>query len=254
VHEKIRHLQDAGVTMVNHPEKFGGVMTELLSRGYNVQQAVRHRHTQRRTLHTSTRQHSSLASRHKNTSTFVQKRTFFISDRGGLKICHETQPPVQQVAADERMKLTIAFNRTSRTPVILVQQQPNGEVYSFQLDYRDPRSVKNQKSITEAAQQISRHPSVAADIEKLILRMYEEVYIKDEALMLEMTIAEGPEGWTITDTNFAFDDATKRAESQQTRLESFREVDKEDPAALQAQKNGIVYVRLEGDGNIGTLV
>lgn len=240
--------------MVNHPEKFGGVMKQLLSRGHNVQQAVAHYHTQRRTLHTHTRQQSRLASRHKHTSPFVQKRTFFVSIQGGLEICHEIQPPVQQNVAGEQTKLIIAFDRTLRSPAMLVQRQPNGEIHSFQLDYREPRSVKNQKNITEAAQKISRQPRVATDMEKLILRMYEEVYIKDEALMLEMTITEGSVGWTITDTNFAFDDATKRAETQQARLESFREVNKEDPAAIQAQKDGIVYVRLEGDGNIGTLV
>lgn len=42
---KHRILEDAGVTMVDHPEKFGGVMKELLAKsGRNVQKIVRGLH------------------------------------------------------------------------------------------------------------------------------------------------------------------------------------------------------------------
>lgn len=45
VETKHRILEDAGVTMVDHPEKFGGVMKELLAKsGRNVQKIVRGLH------------------------------------------------------------------------------------------------------------------------------------------------------------------------------------------------------------------
>lgn len=239
--------------MVNHPEKFGGVMKTLLSRNFHTQK-FKQGHHQKRTLHTDSA--IQRQSRRRNTQTINSscKRNFYLSNRGGLELCQQPDQPSSSDAQVQRKKLTLAFDRTTRSPTILIQHLPDGQVREFPFDYQALICDERCSDIVAAARAFSDSPKVATEIENLVVRSFKEVYVKMEALMLEMVIVEDENGWAITDTNFAFDDAVKRSEVQQGMLDRFRETKNEDCAAVEAQKDGIVYVRLAGDGNIGTLV
>jgi succinyl-CoA synthetase alpha subunit len=53
---------------------------------------------------------------------------------------------------------------------------------------------------------------------------------------------------------FGFDDAAYRSCGRQADLQQLRDVVAEDPAEIEAEKNGIVYIKLERAGAVGTLV
>lgn len=85
-----------------------------------------------------------------------------------------------------------------------------------------------------------------------LLAMFKET----EAYNLHTVISADPQTQEITvnEAKFQLDDAAFRSAKRQSNLHALREVDKEDPEEIEAEKDGIVYIKLDTAGaNIGTL-
>ncbi|KAJ4295815.1 hypothetical protein N0V88_004517 [Collariella sp. IMI 366227] len=75
-----------------------------------------------------------------------------------------------------------------------------------------------------------------------------------EAFLLFVSIVERLGELKVVSARFGFDDAAFRSSGRQAELHSLRDVDAEDPAERNAERDGIVYIKLAGDGKVGTLV
>lgn len=123
---KIRHLEDAGVTVVNHPAKFGDAMKRLLgnsgraSTGPSVTGA-----SQRRGIHTTSRRIRPMArSQGPRFTNSVQKRSLYIKENLALDMLRENGVNAAPYSGKGvRRLLAVAVNRTTRTRASLLLLQ-----------------------------------------------------------------------------------------------------------------------------------
>lgn len=255
---KIRHLEDAGVTVVNHPAKFGDAMKRLLgnsgraSTGPSVTGA-----SQRRGIHTTSRRIRPMArSQGPRFTNSVQKRSLYIKENLALDMLRENGVNAAPYSGKGvRRLLAVAVNRTTRTPCIIASpasniEQAHVEAKSFPFDYRrgfDPLNVPavvSHLGLSHAAHQ---------PVLKLINSLF-DMYVKKEAFLLETTFVERLGELKVVGANFGFDDAAFRSTKRQADVHALRAIEEEHAQEVEAEKDGIVYIKLAGDGNIGTLV
>ncbi|EON61030.1 hypothetical protein W97_00240 [Coniosporium apollinis CBS 100218] len=253
---KHRILEDAGVTMVDHPEKFGGVMKELLAKsGRNVQKIEKSAANQRRGYHTQRRMPSAGFPYRSTTSIAslgTQRRGLFLSatqaadmlSEHGIKISPSTES-----AVDSHL-LSITIDRQSRSPCILASpttapSQNHRRAKRFPFDYRQGPSQSTLQDALAHLQLDAAPPVAKATAMKLMQTLW-SIYKEKEALTLTVHLAVDTESDSlrISNPSFHFDDAAFRSNNRQAELHALRDLSREDPTEVEAERDGIVYVKL----------
>lgn len=257
--EKVKAFQEAGVTMVNHPAKFGEVMKTLLgqsgraSSGAAVTSGVpgqkRGVHTMARRVRLSTALKPMLSAQQKRTLYISQDHAFDLLRQHGISTSNSLGHATQHL-------LAVAIDRTNKCPTIIVSPTAvesdiiPAETRSYPFDYQ---TGFDKSLIPQIALHLNIHPSAQASLETLLTRLV-GLFMEKEAFLLETKIVEHLGGLEVTAAHFGFDDAAFRSTKRQADIHGLRQVDAEDPAEIEAEKEGIVYIKYDGEGNIGTLV
>lgn len=253
---KIKALSDAGVTIVNHPAKFGDAMKTLLgnsgraSTGSTTKGA-----SQRRGMHTMRRIRPRTVSLPKILTT-LQKRCLSIREDLALDLLRERGINAGAYSGKGRKRmLAIAVDRATRSPCIIASpaSEPTesyGEIRQFPFDYRQGFDASLVPAIAEHLQLSN---SSKDSLPKLINGLV-DLYMKKEAFLLETMFVERLGELKVVSANFGFDDAAFRSTKRQADIHALRHLEDEDVQEVEAEKDGIVYIKLAGDGNIGTLV
>lgn len=255
---KIKHLEDAGVTVVNHPAKFGHAMKVLLGNsGRASGGAVTTGSSQRRGMHTISRriqpQTRPVASR---SSVSVQKRSLYIKENLALDMLRERGINAAEYSGSGRRRLlAMSVDRPSLSPCIIASpasdpEQAHAEAKSFPFDYEKGFDPSN---VSALAQHLQLGQSAQPSLLKLINRLF-DLYVTKEAFLLETMFVERLGDVKVVGARFGFDDAAFRSAQRQADVQALRATEDEDAHELEAEKEGIVYIKLAGDGNIGTLV
>ncbi|KAL2879491.1 hypothetical protein SGCOL_005098 [Colletotrichum sp. CLE4] len=163
----------------------------------------------------------------------------------------------ETVNSEKKWYLAITFDRENYCPTIIASKfggvaiekiaaQHPDELHTFQFEFTE--------GITSGlADKVSRCLGASAketeDLKDILGRLYKLFTTKDATLLEIKTLASSPEGGLIcTDAKFSFDDA---AAKRQTSLFAERDTDHEIPEEVEAEKYGLVYVRMDGDiGNV----
>jgi succinyl-CoA synthetase alpha subunit len=151
--------------------------------------------------------------------------------------------------------LAVAVDRANLSPCIIASPannpgDPHAEAKKFPFDYQSGFDVSQVPAIAEHLQ--LGHSSKDS-LPKLINGLV-ELYMKKEAFLLETMFVERLGDLKVVSARFGFDDAAYRSTKRQSDIHALRRVEDEDPQELDAEKVGIVYIKLAGDGYIGTLV
>lgn len=250
---KIKAFRDVGVTMVNHPAKFGDAMKTLLGQsGRASTGAAVTGAGQRRSMHTLARR---LRPTSNVSSTAQQKRTLYISHEHASDLLRERGINVSNdsTAKNQRL-LSISIDRTAKSPSIVVsatteESQIYAKTKTFPFDYRTGVGALQFSAIAEAIGLPNAQEPLKALINKLVT-----LYMEKEAFLLETHVVERLGNLEVVNTHFGFDDAAFRSTKRQADIHGLRAIDSEDPHEIEAEKDGIVYIKFAGNGNIGTLV
>lgn len=276
-HEKYSVLQEAGATMVDHPENFGGVIKTLLEQsGRDVRKIQANAASQqKREYHTLRRSQASLraASRPFRSagSTPVSRqqiRSLFIDE--GLRSV-PLYPYLRSidglsVSMDEAPKdghyLGVIVDRTERSPCIVAA--PTADVSAidqrvkrFPYDWREGPS---ESVISQAIEhlQLGSAPITAKRQAQSLIANLARMYKEKEATILSGCISVGGSGnlkLHQPSITLMFDDSAYKSGKRQEDVHRLRQKDQEDLAEIEAEKDGIVYVRLnDPNASIGTLV
>lgn len=255
---KIKHLEDAGVTIVNHPAKFGDAMKSLLGKsGRASTGSATTGASQRRGMHTTSRRIRPMTrSDPSRLANKVQKRNLYISEDLALDMLREqgTNAAAYSGSGKRRM-LAVAVNRTTRSPCIIASPRGDpGQAHegakTFSFDYQRGFDPLNLPAV---AQHLELNHTAHQSLLKLINSLF-ALYVKKEAFLLEATFVERLGELKVVGANFGFDDAAFRSTKRQADVHALRDIENEDPREVEAEKDGIVYINLPGNGNIGTLV
>jgi succinyl-CoA synthetase alpha subunit len=252
---KIKALERAGVTMVNHPEKFGGAMKTLFGKSGRASSGVSITESQKRGVHTM-RARPSAASQNKQTSTSNHKRCLHIREEFALDLLRERGINASQYSGTGRRRmLAVGVDRSNRSPCIIASpasdpKNPHSEAKSFAFDY-----TKGFDPIRAAAvaEHLQLGNSARDSLPKLINGLI-DLFKKKEALLLETLFVERLGDLKVVGANFNFDDAAFRSTKRQADIHALRRLEDEDPQEIEAEADGIVYIKFTGEGNIGTLV
>ncbi|KAK0250964.1 hypothetical protein LTS09_013855 [Friedmanniomyces endolithicus] len=282
--EKYAVLEAAGATMVQHPEDFGGVMKTLLSQsGRDVgkivgnaqkQQQKRGYHTmRRRPVSTLRRQPSRIAA----DAIKQQHRSLLL---GPDQAPAPLEPYLSQAgvslsdteAPKDAFHLGVTVDRTARSPCLAVSpsthpSQLSQRLRHFPYDWREGPTDATIKSAI-AHMQLDAAPPAARAQTTALLRALANMYTDKEAVTLSAAVSIDTTSGDLvlhqTTLHLQFDDAAFRSCNRQEDIHSLRRKNLEDPAELEAENHGIVFLTLPSpaassstaaqEPNIGTLV
>ncbi|KAL2872017.1 putative succinyl-CoA synthetase subunit alpha [Aspergillus lucknowensis] len=251
--EKYKALERAGAVMVNHPEKFGEGMKTLLDRSRTPGSSSSFRN-QKRGLHTMRR--VAVENRQPSIQK-LQARTLYVKQFQALEMLKKKGVSVNggaQSVSDLFFCLTI--DRTSLSPTLIASSSAGFEPSSsarLPFVYTTEKFDAGNPLIAAAAAQLQLPESSHAKLAELVQTLW-QIYKEKEAFTLEVRASYASETLEVRGARFGFDDAAFRSSGRQEDVHRLRNVAEEVPEEVEAEKDGIVYVKLEGEGSIGTLV
>ncbi|CAK3961973.1 succinyl- ligase [ADP-forming] subunit alpha, mitochondrial [Lecanosticta acicola] len=274
--QKYSILQEAGATMVDHPEKFGGVMKTLLQQSGRDVNKIQANVQQKRGYHTWRRspamaratQRPRLNAGLAQQQQQQQKRSLFIAPELIPVPLYPYLSKIQGVslsldqAPNDGYYLGILVDRTERCPAIVVaptadETAIDAHVKRFPYDWAKGPTDAQINEAMEYLQMGSAPQNAKQQVHELI-DSFAKMYKEKEAIILTGCVSIGGSGNlkihqpSIT---LMFDDSAYRSSKRQEDVHRLRQKDQEDPAELEAEQDGIVYVRLPDEqANIGTLV
>jgi succinyl-CoA synthetase alpha subunit len=186
----------------------------------------------------------------------VHKRNLYIRENLALNLLRESNINVSEYSGQGNKRLlAVGIDRKNLSPCIIASpasdpEQPHVGAKKFPFDYRkgfDPSSTQ------EIAEYLQLDQSAKESLLKVINGLV-DLFMQKEAFLLETTIVEQAGDVKVVGAHFGFDDAAFRSTKRQADVHALRRTEDEDAQELEAEKDGIVYIKLAGDGNIGTLV
>ncbi|KJF60641.1 succinate-CoA ligase, alpha subunit [Coccidioides immitis RS] len=254
---KIKALQDAGAVIVDHPEKFGEGMKTLL--GSSAKRPVFEDSTpriarQQRGFHTLRRPQILRSS-----SISAQRRSLYLQQSDSFVLLKERNIPVRESNEPGAFFLGVSIDRTAHSPSFIASPTIDAKRYiesakKFPFEYGKREFSANSAEI----QAIAAHVGLAEPVQKSLSTLLEaltDIFMTKEAFSLETKVAVSSAGaLEVQGARFGFDDAAYRSAKRQEDIHKLRNKELEVPEEVEAEKDGIVYVRLEGEGTIGTLV
>lgn len=283
--EKYKILQNAGVTMVDHPENFGEVMKTLLSESGQdpkeiMKDAAKQERNQqnvsgeqKRGYHTSTKRPLAETQRLARQAVQQKRGMVFKSDQAlsvletylssveNLSISQE-EPP-----AGQGFYVSVAIDRTSRQPALAIAptidiKDLRAKLRHFPYNYlQGPSDSILEEAVSHACPSApsSAHPQL-----KTLLQALATTHRHKEAVTLATTLTLTPSTQNPTLTlhlptlHAQFDPSAPKSASRQLDLATLSQQNPtQNPDELTAEADGIVLVRLDSDNpaaNIGTLV
>ena len=250
--------------MVDHPEKFGGVMKTLLSQsGRDPSKIVQAAESQRRAYHTSTRRPGlSQLARHQQ----QQRRNLLLrSDQapGPLEpYLSETKNVslTTDPAPDNAFYVGLTVDRSERQPCIRTSPvtdvtQFREKAIRFPFDQRQPPP----QDLIDAAIAHTGAPATAKESLQSLISALAKMYKEKEAVTLSASVSISPDNGKVLLHQptfvFQFDDSAAKSGKRQSDIQALRQKQDEEPEEVEAEGSGIVFIKLhDAEANIGTLV
>ncbi|RMZ92419.1 hypothetical protein DV736_g323, partial [Chaetothyriales sp. CBS 134916] len=259
--EKIRLFEKADIEVVDHPEKLGERMKELLSRQGNgsSKTALAPGVVQKRMYHSTRQRPRCSAAPITVSKSGVQKRRLYIKQSQAFDILNAHGIPTgdTQTGIDRKM-VAVSIDRTYRQPCIVASPTIQPE-QTFSRVKRFPFAYGSDEGTSDALiDQVCAHlgissaakPSVAKLIKNLV-----DLYMSKEAFVLRTEFIITPSDEVqVQLAKFGFDDSAFRSSNRQADIHALRDIDQEVPEELAAEKEGMVYIKYDGLGTLGTIV
>lgn len=254
--KKIKTLEKAGVVMVDHPEKFGIEMKRLLDFSGNGKPVLGPGAFQRRGFHTLRRRVKSRQGRIKST---IRRRNLYINQSQALDILTRAGIKTSDYSHPARKGLlAISVDRTERSPCIIASplDDPGDKL---DLSKRFPFAYGSDGPMSDAMlENISEHLAISGAAQKSLfdlISVLDDVFMTKEAFVLETKIGIMEDGeLRVYEAEFGFDDAAMKTAKRQTDMQALRDKTSKTVEEIEAEESGMIYIRLDGEGSIGTIV
>ena len=254
--DKVKVLEAAGVTVVDHPEKFGEGMKKLLAeRKTGSKQASGPGSVQRRGYHTMRqRPRVRIAG-----AVHQQQRTLYIKQNQALDMLKEKGIPVSETPSSEKTQLlAISIDRSAKSPCIIASPSTDPPDM-YKLSKRFPFAYgSNEATSSKMLSAVSSHLGLSTESQEplsSLLRTLHDIFMTKEAFVLETKISSSPSSiLTVQSAHFGFDDAAFKSSGRQASVHALRDIQSEVPEEVAAEKEGMIYVKLPGEGTLGTIV
>lgn len=255
--DKVKAFQQAGISVVNHPAKMGNAIKTALEqagRSTTGARAASQINQQKRSMHTAARR---LRVPTPTTSSITnQKRNLWIRQSDAFTMLRERGINASDYSGTGRKRLlAVGIDRVAKSPAIIASSGSNSMnmhegAKFFPFNYQ---SGLDSSIIPEIAAHLELSPSSTQHLPQL-LKELTSIYMDKEAFLLETSVVERLGDIKVVGARFGFDDAAFRSTKRQADIHALRKISDEVPEEVEAERDGIVYIKFAGDGNIGTLV
>ncbi|PKX94286.1 putative succinyl-CoA synthetase subunit alpha [Aspergillus novofumigatus IBT 16806] len=240
---KHRALESAGVTMVDHPEKFGQGMKALLARRTLTSATPISSSSQKRGLHTMRRlPHGSS----RVSSWSIQKRSLYVKEFQALEMLKRKSISVNEAApSDSEVLLTMTVDRTALSPCIVASTTPDLAQASstrFPFAYTTQKFSSGSPVLEAVASHLQLPETARGKLAELTQALW-EIFKEKEAYLLEVRANFNHGEMQVRGARFGFDDAAFRSSGRQEDVHRLRNKEEEVPEEVEAEKDGIVYVK-----------
>lgn len=263
-HVKHQALKDAGVPMVSHPTQFPDLLKRTFTeagkdinkmtsggmqrRGYHT---MRQRPRARRPVSVRSKQGPYLQRHGLHLESGVAKQ--LLRDQG-ISIVDQEQP------GDDKRYLAFTVDRSNRCPAIIASPTAKPEqIFArarwFPYNYGKGPSEEIVRAVFRQLQLSAAPPAAMAALGKTINALAETFKAREAYAM--STILSGTEdgGLHVEQAQVMLDDSAYKSGMRQENLFATRDKANEDPDEVEAEKDGIVYIKLsDPEANIGTLI
>ncbi|GAT29386.1 succinyl-CoA synthetase subunit alpha [Aspergillus luchuensis] len=185
-----------------------------------------------------------------------QTRSLFIKPFQALDMLRKESIPVNEAAPSESdFFLSLTVDRTALSPCILASTSAGfgpAQTGRFPFAYEGTDFSSTNPLVATVASHLQL-PATAHDNLAQLLQGLWRVFREKEAYLLGVR-ANATSAFEVRDARFGFDDAAFRSSGRQKDVQQLRNPAEEVPEEVEAEKDGIVYVKLKGKGSIGTLV
>lgn len=155
----------------------------------------------------------------------------------------------ETIDCDKTWYLSMSLDRENYTAAVTVSRStdcaPGGRgSYKMGLDEGITSDL-----LFRISKHVGASPKEERTLKDILVRLH-KLFVAKEATLLEINqVALGPDGtFTCLDANLNFDAA---AEDRQLELFAMRDAKAEVPEEVEAQKYGLVYIKMDGDiGNV----
>ncbi|PGG95172.1 hypothetical protein AJ79_10211 [Helicocarpus griseus UAMH5409] len=252
---KIKALQDAGAVMVHHPEKFGEGMKTLLGNAGRrpVLESAPASAVGQRGFHTLRRPNV------RRQPINTQRRNLYLKQSQSFDLLKDSGVAAGETKEAGDFFFGISIDRQTHSPCIVASPTTDPAVQlaltrKYPFNYGSTQFTADGANIKEVASYIGLGDSALAPLAKLAQNLL-DIFMTKEAFVLETKVLVASDGrFQINGARFGFDDAAYKSSKRQEDIHALRNKAEEAPEEVEAEKDGIVYVKLGGEGSIGTLV
>lgn len=258
---KYKALENAGVTMVDHPAKFGSVMKGLLAkhpkRPIVAPISPLAQKNNGRSIHTNARQPVNALQSY-NTKGYPpastqQKRALHVNAQQAANLLQSYEikvSPAPSSSPESNHFVGITVARSARSPAIIaaptaLQSQLPNRVRRFPFDYRSGPSLATINEAISYLQLDAAPPKAKAQATELISNLW-KLYKEKEAITttVSLSIPEDRDSIEVYDPYLFFDDAAFKSNARQADLHALRSATTLSETDKEAEAAGIVYIPL----------
>lgn len=174
------------------------------------------------------------------------KRSLYIKQFQAFDILKQKSVPVNETASssDSSISVSITVDRTALSPCIIASSTSESNPAQSQK-FPFPYTQTKFQSSTIAA--VASHLGLPASSHKQLAGFVQalwEIYKEKESFTLETQIAMSAGGTLeVYGAHFGFDDAAFRSSGRQEDIHKLRDTSEEVAEEVEAEKDGIVYVK-----------
>lgn len=253
--QKTKTLDRAGVVIVDHPEKFGTGMKQLLDSSGKRSPVSGHGAFQQRSFHTMRPRARIWEAR----ATFPSlRRNLYIKHSQALDILNMAGCTTSNTSHPLTKYLAISVDRTERSPCIVASPTTNPKDM-FASSRKFPFAYGSDGAKSDAMlENVSRHLGIKGAAQESLLRLIsvlDDIFMSKEAFVLETKIFVTDDNQLqVHEARFGFDDSALKTASRQSDIHALRDKASEVPEEFEAEKSGMIYIKLDGEGSLGTIV
>lgn len=265
--DKMKALHQARCTIVNHPSRFGPVLKSMLdgltTSRHGASSPSSGTSFQRRGIHTITRTQALQALK----GCIRQTRSIHLTQSASLELLRQRGLPVVDGAfiLGQGRLLAVTLNRSTSSPCIIASPSTDSSpesIKKFDYNYEAGAGDLQMNAVASHLRIDGSDNEVMSSLRTIITGLV-ALFTEKEAYLLETHLVVPQNAIPkigIAAARFGFDDAAYRSGSRQADIQALRDTSVEDATELEAERHGIVYIKLpngkgeEEAANIGTLV
>ncbi|GMG05583.1 unnamed protein product [Aspergillus oryzae] len=176
-----------------------------------------------------------------------QSRSLFIKQFQALDMLKEKSIPINETEPSESdIFLNLTVDRTALSPCVIASTSADfapSHTSKFPFPYFNTDFSSSDSPIIKSIASHLHLPETTHETLAELVQALWQIFKEKEAYLLEVRVNPSTEGLEVRGARFGFDDAAFRSSGRQKEVHSLRNPAEEVHEEVEAEKDGIVYVK-----------